>query len=71
MRALAVSHLEEISDDGILAMAESKSIAVILPTTAYILRWPGTCFTAIVVAPLCSVRMAVFSTGVLRNLRVP
>lgn len=34
----AISHLEEISEDGIKAMAESGSVAVILPTTAYILR---------------------------------
>ncbi|XP_033120039.1 probable imidazolonepropionase [Anneissia japonica] len=38
LKAEAVSHLEEISDAGIKAMAESGSIAVILPTTAYILR---------------------------------
>ncbi|XP_064606196.1 probable imidazolonepropionase [Liolophura sinensis] len=36
--ALAISHLEEISDDGISAMAQSGSVAVVLPTTAYILR---------------------------------
>ncbi|KAK6176861.1 hypothetical protein SNE40_015079 [Patella caerulea] len=36
--ATAISHLEEITDNGILAMARSKTIAVILPTTAYILR---------------------------------
>ena len=34
----AISHLEEISPDGIDAMAETGSVAVILPTTAYILR---------------------------------
>jgi len=34
----AISHLEEISDEGIEAMAKSKSVGVILPTTAYILR---------------------------------
>ena len=34
----AISHLEEISDKGIEAMAKSKSVGVILPTTAYILR---------------------------------
>ncbi|XP_023345291.1 probable imidazolonepropionase isoform X2 [Eurytemora carolleeae] len=36
--AQAISHLEEISDEGIKAMAESGSVAVILPSTAYILR---------------------------------
>lgn len=36
--ALAISHLEEISDEGISAMARSGSVAVVLPTTAYILR---------------------------------
>ncbi|XP_072257382.1 probable imidazolonepropionase [Pyxicephalus adspersus] len=36
--ALAVSHLEEISDEGITAMAAAKCSAVLLPTTAYILR---------------------------------
>ncbi|XP_071081636.1 probable imidazolonepropionase [Haliotis cracherodii] len=36
--ALAISHLEEVSRDGIGAMATSGTVAVILPTTAYILR---------------------------------
>lgn len=36
--AEAISHLEEVSDEGIQAMAKSGSVAVILPTTAYILR---------------------------------
>lgn len=36
--ARAVSHLEEVSDAGIKAMAEAGSVAVLLPTTAYILR---------------------------------
>ncbi|XP_069100954.1 probable imidazolonepropionase [Argopecten irradians] len=36
--ALAISHLEEISDAGISAMVEAGSIGVVLPTTAYILR---------------------------------
>ena len=36
--ARAISHLEEISDEGINAMASSQCIAVLLPTTAYILR---------------------------------
>ncbi|KAI8511180.1 putative imidazolonepropionase [Branchiostoma belcheri] len=38
LKARAISHLEEISDAGIKAMADSGSVAVILPTTAYILR---------------------------------
>ena len=38
LKADAISHLEEISDEGIVAMAKSRSVAVILPTTAYILR---------------------------------
>lgn len=29
------SHLEQISDEGIQLMAEHKSVAVLLPTTAY------------------------------------
>jgi imidazolonepropionase len=36
--ALAISHLEKISDEGILAMAKRPSFAVLLPTTAYILK---------------------------------
>ncbi|XP_063045304.1 probable imidazolonepropionase [Engraulis encrasicolus] len=36
--ALAISHLEEVSDEGIAAMATAKTAAVLLPTTAYILR---------------------------------
>ncbi|KAJ8384350.1 hypothetical protein AAFF_G00206030 [Aldrovandia affinis] len=40
LNALAVSHLEEVSDDGIAAMAKAKTSAVLLPTTAYILRLP-------------------------------
>ncbi|XP_072566391.1 probable imidazolonepropionase isoform X2 [Paramormyrops kingsleyae] len=38
--ALAISHLEEVTDEGIAAMAKSKTAAVLLPTTAYILRLP-------------------------------
>ncbi|XP_059510724.1 probable imidazolonepropionase isoform X3 [Stegostoma tigrinum] len=37
--ALAISHLEEVSDAGIAAIATAKSCAVLLPSTAYILRW--------------------------------
>ena len=36
--ALACSHLEQISEEGIVAMAKRPSVAVLLPTTAYILR---------------------------------
>ncbi|XP_037099313.1 probable imidazolonepropionase [Syngnathus acus] len=36
--ALAVSHLEEVTEQGIAAMARAKTAAVLLPTTAYILR---------------------------------
>ena len=38
LKAEAISHLEEISDKGIDAMSQNGSVAVILPTTAYILR---------------------------------
>ncbi|XP_071188600.1 probable imidazolonepropionase isoform X2 [Salvelinus alpinus] len=38
--ALAISHLEEVTDDGIAAMATAKTAAILLPTTAYILRLP-------------------------------
>ncbi|XP_031571789.1 probable imidazolonepropionase [Actinia tenebrosa] len=36
--AQAISHLEEVSDAGIKAMAQASIIGVLLPTTAYILR---------------------------------
>ncbi|XP_027711661.1 probable imidazolonepropionase isoform X2 [Vombatus ursinus] len=36
--ARAISHLEEVSDAGIAAMATGKCSAVLLPTTAYMLR---------------------------------
>ena len=36
--ARAISHLEEVSDAGIAAMAKSGTVAVVLPTTAYMLR---------------------------------
>lgn len=36
--ALAISHLEEISEAGMAAMSRSGSVGVVLPTTAYILR---------------------------------
>ncbi|XP_013419726.1 probable imidazolonepropionase [Lingula anatina] len=38
LSATAISHLEEVSDEGIAAMATSNTVAVVLPTTAYILR---------------------------------
>eukprot|EP00028_Trichosphaerium_sp_Am-I-7-wt_P010556 CAMPEP_0168525092 /NCGR_PEP_ID=MMETSP0405-20121227/11089_1 /TAXON_ID=498012 /ORGANISM="Trichosphaerium sp, Strain Am-I-7 wt" /LENGTH=401 /DNA_ID=CAMNT_0008547523 /DNA_START=154 /DNA_END=1356 /DNA_ORIENTATION=- len=36
--ALAVSHLEEVSPEGIEALAKRPTIALVLPTTAYILK---------------------------------
>ncbi|ORY48198.1 imidazolonepropionase [Rhizoclosmatium globosum] len=36
--ARAISHLEEVSDDGIAAMAAQNVFGVLLPTTAYVLR---------------------------------
>ncbi|KAH9503599.1 putative imidazolonepropionase [Bulinus truncatus] len=38
LQAHAISHLEEISESGIQAMAKAGSVAVALPTTAYNLR---------------------------------
>eukprot|EP00092_Neocalanus_flemingeri_P018092 GFUD01019581.1.p1 GENE.GFUD01019581.1~~GFUD01019581.1.p1 ORF type:complete len:420 (-),score=125.05 GFUD01019581.1:259-1518(-) len=38
LKAEAISHLEEISPAGMQGMADAGSVAVILPTTAYILR---------------------------------
>lgn len=38
LKAEAISHLEEISPVGMRGMASAGSVAVILPTTAYILR---------------------------------
>ena len=38
MGASAVSHCERVSDAGMAAMAEAGVVAVLLPTTAYILR---------------------------------
>jgi len=34
----AISHLEEVSDAGLKAMADAGTIAILLPTTAYVLR---------------------------------
>ena len=36
--AKAISHLEKISNAGIKAMANSLTVGVVLPTTAYILK---------------------------------
>lgn len=36
--AMAISHLEHISEEGIRAMASSNTVGVLLPTTAYVLR---------------------------------
>ena len=38
MGARAISHLEEVSDEGIAAIAAAGVVAVLLPTTAYVLR---------------------------------
>jgi len=38
LNALAISHLEHISDEGIISMSKKPTFAVLLPTTAYILR---------------------------------
>uniref|UniRef100_A0A915E3L3 Probable imidazolonepropionase n=1 Tax=Ditylenchus dipsaci TaxID=166011 RepID=A0A915E3L3_9BILA len=38
IKATAASHLEEISEAGINALADAGTVAVLLPTTAYILR---------------------------------
>lgn len=36
--ARAISHLEEVSDDGVAAMAAAQVVAVLLPTTVHVLR---------------------------------
>ena len=36
--AAAISHLEHVSEEGTRAMAAAGTVAVLLPTTAYILR---------------------------------
>lgn len=38
LNALAVSHLERVSEEGMKAMAKRPTFATLLPTTAYILR---------------------------------
>ncbi|KAL7075093.1 hypothetical protein ACQ4LE_005901 [Meloidogyne hapla] len=38
IKATAVSHLEEISQEGVQALAKSGTVAVLLPSTAYILK---------------------------------
>lgn len=41
IKAHAISHLEQISDNAVTEMAKNGTIAVIIPTTAYILRLPS------------------------------
>ena len=36
--ATAISHLEEVSQQGIKAMAAQETVAVMLPTTAHIMK---------------------------------
>lgn len=36
--ARAISHLEEVSEAGVKSMADAGTVAVLLPTTAYMLR---------------------------------
>lgn len=36
--ASAISHLEEVSNDGINAMSENNTVAVLLPSTVHTLR---------------------------------
>lgn len=38
LNALAVSHLERVSEEGMKAMAKRPTFATLLPTTAHILR---------------------------------
>lgn len=38
--AVAISHLECVSDEGISAMAQKEICAILLPTTSYILKIP-------------------------------
>ena len=38
LRATAISHLEEISQKGIKDMAMSETVAILLPTTAYVMK---------------------------------
>ncbi|KYR02540.1 imidazolonepropionase [Tieghemostelium lacteum] len=38
LQALAISHLEKVSEEGMIAMSKTPTFAVLLPTTAYILR---------------------------------
>ena len=38
LNALAVSHLERVSEEGMKAMAKKPTFATLLPTTAYLLR---------------------------------
>ena len=38
LNATAISHLEEVSQKGIRDMAKSGTVAILLPTTAYIMN---------------------------------
>lgn len=38
IKARAVSHLEEVSGEGMRAMAAAGTVGIVLPTTAYCLR---------------------------------
>ncbi len=36
--AHAISHLEKVDEEGMIAMAHKPTVAILLPTTAYVLR---------------------------------
>jgi imidazolonepropionase len=38
LKANAISHLEEVSQKGIQDMAKSGTVAILLPTTAYVMN---------------------------------
>jgi len=58
MKALAISHLELISDQGITALAKRPTFAVLLPTTAYVLKLkPPPARKMIEASPHCSRRL--------------
>eukprot|EP01133_Synstelium_polycarpum_P019968 gene19968-23929_t len=38
LKARAISHLEKVSEEGMIAMANTPTFGVLLPTTAYVLR---------------------------------
>uniref|UniRef100_A0A673HMR0 Probable imidazolonepropionase n=1 Tax=Sinocyclocheilus rhinocerous TaxID=307959 RepID=A0A673HMR0_9TELE len=83
--ALAISHLEEMTNDGIAAMAKAKTSAVLLPTTAYILRLSpprarDMLDTGVIVALgsdfnpnvyCCSMPMVMHLAGVLMKMSMP